>query len=81
MSPPARRRGLKRGDGKRHLRPLESPPARRRGLKHISLSISIGQPLSPPARRRGLKPVLSAGLFAAPWVASRAEAWIETDIS
>jgi len=27
-----------------------------------------------------LKPVLSAGLFAAPWVASRAEAWIETYI-
>ncbi len=56
-----------------------SPPARRRGLKlsrPLTVALSL---LSPPARRRGLKHNSCSWHSGIRYVASRAEAWIETE--
>src|SRR5262249_22555211 len=56
-----------------------SPPARRRGSKRCTAQSVRGSDQSPPARRRGSKPAACGLGLPATTVASRAEAWIETD--
>ena len=57
-----------------------SPPVRRRGLKLPDQCLNIGGSGSPPVRRRGLKPWHGPDPARPGDVASRAEAWIETDM-
>ena len=57
----------------------KSPPVRRRGLKPKSECCLFVHVLSPPVRRRGLKPDTRKYPSARGCVASRAEAWIETE--
>src|SRR5438067_759949 len=57
-----------------------SPPARRRGLKPKGQRATSRPSKSPPARRRGLKQKGMAYPENSNEVASRTEAWIETDL-
>ena len=59
--------------------PASSPPVRRRGLKLFFAGIAAPGGPSPPVRRRGLKPRGCLGENPRRPVASRAEAWIETN--
>ncbi len=56
-----------------------SPPVRRRGLKRVDGLVGRNDLGSPPVRRRGLKRPRWTRLTGPPQVASRAEAWVETD--